>query len=969
MKILYIPPLPSMVAGAEIPQMDLNDRSGDTWQFFFGSMEGMPLPMAENQEYKEPLFPEEGWVPVIVPGELAMQGFNIENNTEYYYRRQLVIPEDYENQRIRIRFDGVYSNARCWIDGHYIRSHVGGFTSWDCDITAYVKPGKSATLLVGVADLEGSERGSYNPDGKILGDASWASYYAHHNLGGILRDVTLYALPQTYLARLHTEVHFDAQYRNAELAVETELGGTPENESVILRIRDAESQEVASGVVEPGASGIRIPVQEPHHWDAEHPYLYTLEVELCRENLVIERVVQMIGFRELRYGGADGTDANKLYVNGREVKLRGTCRHDVSWKSGRSTTREEDWDEIRAYREANINHVRTSHYPPSRHLLEACDALGMYVEEENSACFQGANGYSIYCAPEEFVSPFKEMIERDRNHACIIIWSLGNESSFERTSGFRTEYDYVKRTDRSRPVIFSYTNTVETMPLPYDICSCHYESFDNNLGGSDIPVLHDEFAHIPCYDLEELRRDPNVRNYWGSSLKKAWERLFRTDGALGADLWGGIDDVFMLPEGVDERWQCHSTGSAAGYGQWGNVLDIYRRRKPEAYMTKKAYSPIRLDEEHAILHGHELLIPLENWFDHTYLSEVSLQIHKDGEMQNIQLPNIAPHGKGVLALQGHWEFVRVLELEFYYQDRVIDAYRMELSEEPMPEPVKTDIVPEIHEEGDILMVTAGDTELRFSRSKAMLMEGSYKGQTLFTGMQIHMEGVQLPAWRKDRGLYAAIEGRKAVVVLQGLYGSVLGMQYIFRISGDGCITVEYQMRSGSVRAESLSELGLRFDIPGDVEQVRWERQGLYSVYPEDHIGRNRGTARRVCLEAQKAGYGARPDWSWKDDMYDAFLYGPEAPDGGLATHDFKSLKEYIRKYEVQFASSVGEIVVEANGDTAARVEVRPDGASLIIDQQWWYPQLGWGNDPGHPIRYCAGGARGMAQLRLCAGSL
>ena len=987
-----IRPLPDFVHGTEQAVIDLNDRAGDgTWRFLFASVPRIPAPGAADQDFDTACLPAEGWKNVAVPCELAMQGFDIENNTEYYYQRRLAVPADFAGKRIFLRFDGVYSNARCWIDGHFVRSHTGGFTSWDCEITSFVRAGEESLLLVGVADLEGSAAGNYNMDGRIKGDPSWASYYAHHNIGGILRDVSLFALPETGLERLHIDTCFDRDFKDAVLSVKAYVCGSADTVRLRMSLAGREgnaSSEYNTQLRCGQAAEARIPVREPKHWDAEHPYLYTLTLSLEKDGVILESLDRKVGFRELHFGGRDGTASNKLYVNGKEVKLRGTCRHDVSLRGGRSTTREEDWAEIQAYREANINHIRTSHYPPSRHLLEACDELGMYVEEENGACFQGANGYDIHADAEDFVTPFTEMVERDRCHPCVIIWSLGNESNFERTPAYRIEYDYIKSVDRSRPVIFSYPQTVETFPLPYDIYSRHYEAWDGSLGGPDMPVLHDEFAHISCYNIEEQKRDPNVRNFWGTSLKKAWENIFLTDGALGADLWGGIDDVFLLPDVVKERWQTHSGGTACGYGEWGCVLDVYRRKKPEAWLTGKAYSPIRLREDAACILGNLLSVPVSNWFDHTRLDEITFCYRLDGgEEKNAPLPPIGPHEDGMLLLEDDWEKAREAEFIFSREGRRIDAFRlplhagnaagrvertccMERSSDPGEGTANNRAAepPVIHDKGKEILVECPSSGLilRFDKARARLINASCRGQLLITdGIDLHAGGMRLPEWRTSRQVYAAMENGRAVIGLQGHYGELVRMLLLFRIGGDGQVHIDYQIREGRL-PENLYELGLSIPLAPDADRVCWKRKGLYSWYPPEELGRDQGTARRFSDRILQAGYGGYPDWDWKEDLYDVFLNTPgEAENRNeAASRDFRAMRENIFRYTVAFSSGPSVVQVEADGDAAARVALEEGKAKLIVNRFWRYPNLGWGNDTGRPSFPTGGGSTGYVRLRL-----
>ena len=136
------------------------------------------------------------WPDASVPGELVMQGFRISRDVEYPYKRSVLIPADFKGKRIILRFDGVYSYARVWVNGVLVREHHGGFTSWDCDITNHVTPGQAAWITVGVTDRSD--------------EISYGSNYAKHYMGGILRDVKLVALPSSHATRLQLETDLDA---------------------------------------------------------------------------------------------------------------------------------------------------------------------------------------------------------------------------------------------------------------------------------------------------------------------------------------------------------------------------------------------------------------------------------------------------------------------------------------------------------------------------------------------------------------------------------------------------------------------------------------------------------------------------------------------------------------------------------------------------------------------------------------
>ena len=209
-KAPFLPVLPTEVNGIRNCTVSLADREEKNWQFFEGEAEGVPSPYAEKQDFDFFGLDEKGWEPVIVPGSLAMQGWDIENNREYYYRTKITVPEDFAGRKIRIRFEGVYSSSRVWVNGRYVRTHIGGFTPFDCDLSDFSGE-RELTLVVGVADIEGKEDGIWNPEQEQLGDTSWASFYAHHNLCGILRGVTLYAVDDCFLGRTQLQTVRDGE--------------------------------------------------------------------------------------------------------------------------------------------------------------------------------------------------------------------------------------------------------------------------------------------------------------------------------------------------------------------------------------------------------------------------------------------------------------------------------------------------------------------------------------------------------------------------------------------------------------------------------------------------------------------------------------------------------------------------------------------------------------------------------------
>ena len=319
--------IPKTVAGVERHQMSLN---GD-WSFQFS--------------------PKSKWSPIQVPGEAAMQGYAIEHDKPVLYKKQFVLPADYKGQRTILRFDGVYSYARLWVNGTYVREHFGGFSRWEADITSLVKPGKKNEIKLEVTDR--------------LDDISYASGYAHHPIGGILRDVTVYALPQTNVSDLMIETDLDDTYTDASLKVSFDIS---RDARVRYSLRDPKGENVNLPVavkeVKAGRVNHDFAVAAPLKWDAEHPHLYTLDIHLEEAGKEVCRISRNVGFREIKI------DGNKMLVNGQPVKLRGACRHDIHPTLGRTITAELDSLDAAIFKHTNMNFVRTSHYPPTERFLD-----------------------------------------------------------------------------------------------------------------------------------------------------------------------------------------------------------------------------------------------------------------------------------------------------------------------------------------------------------------------------------------------------------------------------------------------------------------------------------------------------------------------------------------------------------------------------------------------------------------------
>ena len=915
----YLPILPQAVDGVTQCTQILTDRQDNSWKFLFSEIEDIPTAFEDNQDYDFNRIDAEKWQDVIVPSELCTQGFNIENNAEYYYRRTVNIPQDYCKNRVFLRFEGVYSNARVWINNKFCASHIGGFTPWDVEITDFAGCGK-ISLTVGVADMEGDRKSPWNPDGGYQSNSAWASFYAHHNIGGILRDITLFCLPKQSILQTHINTKIYENHASAEI----EMAFSKECVGLCLKAAAADADgEKAKTELRISGETVRFSLDVPSAklWDAEHPNLYVLKTALCDENqTVLQENVTKFGFREITYGGQNGTDKNKIYVNGREIKLRGVCRHDVSRLYGRSLTKADIYREIKTYKEYNVNHIRTSHYPASDYMLEVCDELGMYVEQENAACFKGANGVDIHNPPIDFLRSFAEMIEFSRNHPSVIIWSIANESGFEKSRGFRDCYDYVKRIDRTRPVIFSYPWTVKSKPLPYDIFSKHYEKVTAKLGRSDMPILHDEFAHVPCYNLDDLATDNSCRVFWGESIKRGWDNIFDTDGALGCDIWGAIDDVFYLPEKSMEKHQNHLKGECVGYGEWGCIFDTFKRLKPEAYLTKKAYTPIRIKD--ASVCGDKIILNVQNRFDHTDLSEVDVDVRD--ENGNILFcgrikESIAPHCIGTVTLPP-----------------AVCADNMTVSF----------IFDGIETESIVVSKAADEPKFVGSPLKCDFAKNSITIKHNGTSVAA-VSGMYLKDW-KNSAVKMSRSSLKKIGANKYAASFGFGKSFLLVISENGG-ELQFEIKHRGILSAfcRISELVVELKPTSEVECVSWRRNALYDCYPEGHIARADGTAfksgvKRSCFETDLSNI------SWEQDMSAFVHHGKTSGYNAMASNDFKTKRLNIRSYRATAENGDSLLVRTDCGHINAYAD--PFEENLQISKGSYMPSISWGNYWGK--RFC-----------------
>ena len=946
-------PVLQELAGVETPAVLLSG----TWQFRYS--------------------PDSKWDKIQVPGEPAMQGYAIEHDKPFTYRKSFTVPADYAGKHTILRFDGVYSYARLFVNGTFVREHHGGFTRWDTDVTPFVRPGKKNEIRLEVTDR--------------LDDISYASGYAHHPIGGILRDVTLFALPETCLYDFYAETHLDAAYEDAVLKIgysSPVVGGA----EVAYTLADPSGRRYPLAQsrfpLKEGGNMNELPVKNPLKWDAEHPNLYTLTVTLSKDGKEIGRFDRRIGFRDVKI------EKDRMLVNGMPVKLRGACRHDIHPTLGRTTTAELDSLDVILFKRSNMNFVRTSHYPPTERFLEYCDRYGIYVESETAVCFVDTYRQKNYAPGKtqdsaeftpRYLSQCREMVKSFRSHPSILFWSIGNESVYG--TNFQQCWDWVKATDKTRPVIFSYPGSVGEKEPVYDILSMHYQDVNGNLNqwnrsthgfqGEGIPALFDEWAHPACYTYATLQEDPNIREFWGHSIERMWSGLFDAPGGLGGAIWGYVDETFMLPEpkvgtafwkefartAKPEDYQ----GKCVGYGEWG-IVDVWRREKPEFWATKKAYSPVRLmtTEVASFLSGQRLLLPLYNCFDHTDLDEIKIRYTYKGVEKELPAPSIAPHQKGLLVIPAEaWEEGELLSICFYTATgELLDAEQVSLGSDYHVRLADSEASPVngvllVEETAGMMTIKGDGFEIPFSKETGLICNATSKGQVIiekgpFLHLDInlnHLTGAEVRKsarkfltsdsdWKKQSLTYTRKEGA-VEVALSGFYQDVQ-TDILIRISPAGEMNVSYVV-AGQPNGY-LRETGLSFYLPERLDYLQWERKGMWSCYPEGAFAGNTGET--SLYNPKQVRYGENPAQPWLADTHNYYYWADAGTNCDRPlTQMAKGMKENIYRYTLSATGGgAGLTVCSSDASLACRTSKRGDGQLMLyINNRWDYPEIAWGN--------------------------
>ncbi len=613
------------------PSARMASLNGD-WKFRWA-----PSPADRVKEFWRPEFDDSAWGTIPVPSNVEVQGYGVPiyTNIKYpwktatpplipdsvnsvsAYRNRFTVPRNWEGMEIFLTFDGVNSFFYLWLNGLKLGFSKDSRTPATFRITPYLRPGQN---------LLAAEVFRWN-DGSYLEDQDF------WRLSGIFRNVTLWAAPRVRLRDFEVQTKVDADYRDAELILSTEVknhSNRPREISLEAALIDPAGRPVfresagKTRVAGGASASLRLSrrVIDPLKWSAETPHLYTLLMVLKdAKGKTLEAVPWRVGFRSVEIRNA------RLLVNGMPVIFRGVNRHEFDPGLGHVMTRERMVQDIVLMKRNNINSVRTCHYPDVPEWYALCDEYGLYLIDEANIESHGM-GYddaSLAKIPSwgpAHMDRTVRMVERDKNHPSIVVWSLGNEAGFG--VHFEKTYAWVRQRDPSRPV--QYEQAAET-PFTDIVCPM-YASLERliryeNDPGKTRPFIQCEYAHAMGNSTGD------IWSYWRPIYAGA-KKL------QGGHIWDWVDQGMRTPVPASRKIEFMENprslpfdpklGTFFAYGGTfgpsdpgtsdGNfcangLVAADRTPHPGLAEVKKVYQPIQM-KAGDLSRGE---VEIQNWFD------------------------------------------------------------------------------------------------------------------------------------------------------------------------------------------------------------------------------------------------------------------------------------------------------------------------------------------------------------------
>jgi len=540
-----------------------------------------------------------------------------------FYKYEFTLPKEWEGRQIELVFEAVFTDAKVTVNGRKAGSglHQGGFTRFVFDVSDRIFFGSKKNRL----EVEVSKESA---NSQVNLAERRADFW---NFGGIWRPVFIVAKPVQNISRVAVNADMNGRFRSDVFLSRVVAGG-----SVCVDVVDAKGKKVATSPVIPVASDVAkvdFTVSNPKLWTAETPNLYTAIFTLKDKQgktLHVER--QKFGFRtieyrhtftgeNLKYPHVQGAAEDGLFINGKKVIIKGVNRHSFRPETGRTLSKAKNIEDVLLIKSMNMNAVRLSHYPADPEFLDACDSLGLYVENE----LPGWHWAHETVIGQQLV---KEMVTRDVNHPSVIFWSNGNEGGFN----YELDGEFGRWDPQNRVVLYPWANRngFETK---------HYRSW-----GETAEYMRQKELFMPTEFLHGLYDGGH-----GAGLKDYWLLMMSNPRCVGGFLWD------MMDQGVVRTDRDNIVDCMGNFGSDG-IVGPHMEKEGSFYTIKEIWSPVTVknwkDDAVQVQNNYSFINLRDCKFSYRLLNmpaygQSAQKVLKEGKLFS---PDIAPGQTGTIPL-------------------------------------------------------------------------------------------------------------------------------------------------------------------------------------------------------------------------------------------------------------------------------------------------------------------------------
>jgi len=781
------------------------------------------------------------------------------------YRTTFTIPNDWNGRDIYIHFGGVKSAFYIWVNGEKVGYSQGSMTPAEFNLTSYLKKGVNQ---LAVEVIRWSD-GSYIEDQDM-----W-------RFSGIFRPVYLYSTPKEHLEDFFVRANLDDRYTDGLLNITAKVrNNTGENlkpANIDVYLYDEHSKQIGSGPFIQGKTITDIPagtdavadlkaeIKNVDKWSAETPNLYTVIMVLKdAKGKIIEAARSTIGFRKIEI--KDGM----LLVNGVSVKLKGTDIHDHDPFHGRAVDYKWIVKDLKLMKRDNINTVRFSHYPHDPRYYYLFDKYGMYVIDETNLESHGLSVHRDLLPGSDplwtnaVLERIKRMIARDKNHPCVIIWSLGNEAGYG--ENFKIMASYARAVDPSRPIHYEQMNSVADMdsymyPTPKQL---EYLAADPN---TTKPIFMCEYAH-------------SMGNSTGD-MKIYWDIINSHKNLIGGCIWDWVDQGLYKKDDHGKMFWAYGGDygdepNDANFNINGFILPN-RIPQPAYYEVKHVYQyvsfhPLDLLKGFVIIHNGYYHINLDNYEVRWNLTQDGKEI-QSGVIDTLTTPagswarlHLPIHQPELIPGCEYWLnlSVHVKNGNFWAKKGFMvawDQFKMPWAVSPAPaRSLKEAGTVKIDQFGNAVTLRGSGFKIEISKKDGSLMNYSWKGSNLISGplqpnywrapTDNDVAGFRgaLDAW-KQAGPNRTVsdvtvkqpEQNMAVVTVNGsLPVGKSTWKMVYTIFGNGEIKITQSLYPIGNVPPDVPKVGAELQIPEEYGEMTWYGRGPWANYQDKKSGADFG---------------------------------------------------------------------------------------------------------------------------------